>query len=389
MTRIAYIDCVAGAAGDMLLGALLDLGGNTDVLAELPERLGLDGVAVEIEQVQRHGIRARHVSVTERDTGPHRHWRELHEQVLGASLPASVRERSRQVLERLAKAEARVHGVAVADVHFHELGAADTLIDVCGVVSMVEELGIEQLACSPLPLGRGTTTAAHGTLPLPAPATLELLVGVPVTGVDLEAELVTPTGAALITGLCNSFGDLPPLTLQAVGHGAGARDLRALPNMVRILVGDGQPGPGGEVVCLETNLDDLAPELVPDAAERCWEAGALDVWTTPALMKKGRPGFVLCALARPADQAAVATAMLGHTTALGVRLSRLHRYELDRELRHVHVAGGTVAVKLGIRDGQIVNIAPEHDDCAALARSTGQPVAKVWAAAIAALQEPT
>ena len=389
MTRIAYIDCVGGAAGDMLLGALLDLGAGAELIAELPARLGLDGVAVEVDQVQRHGIQARHVRVTAPETGPHRHWRELREQVVAARLPDPVRERSGQVLQRLAEAEARVHGVAVDDVHFHEIGATDTLIDVCGVVSIVHELGIERLVCSPLPLGRGTTLSAHGTLPLPAPATLGLLAGVPVVGVDLQVELVTPTGAALITTLCTNFGELPPLTLRAVGHGAGSRDLCARPNVVRVLLGDGQPGAEGEVICLEANLDDLMPELVPDVAERCWEAGALDVWTTPALMKKGRPGFVLAALARPADRAAVASAMLVHTTTLGVRLSPMRRYELDRELRYVQLGSGRVAVKLGIHDGRIVNVAPEHDDCAALARSTGQPVATVWAAAIAAVQEWT
>jgi uncharacterized protein (TIGR00299 family) protein len=389
VSRLAYLDCVGGIAGDMLLAALLDAGASADRLHAVPGELGLD-VEIRIERVERHGIGALHVDVVDRarsepghDHHDHRSWREIRELLdrTGAG-PRPV-----AVFTRLAEAEAHVHGVAIEDVHFHELGSVDTLVDVCGAVALLDDLGIEHLVCSPLPVGRGVTRAAHGVLPLPAPATAELLRGAPLYGVDTEGELVTPTGAAIVATLADSFGPLPPLTLDRVGYGAGTRDSPDRPNLVRILIGDGDPAPAREVVVLETNLDDLSPELVPDAMEACFAAGALDVWTVPAQMKKGRPGLVLSALARPPHETAVARAMLEHTTALGLRVSRLRRYELEREERTVQLDGGTVRLKLGRLNGRVVNVAPEHDDCAALARATGRPVKAVWAAALAAFED--
>jgi len=227
---------------------------------------------------------------------------------------------------------------------------------------------------------------------LPAPATLGLLAGVPLHGVELEAELVTPTGAAIATTVVEEWGPLPTLTLERVGYGAGTMDFAERPNIVRVILGStvgSDPWgltPDGSVVLLETNLDDLSPELIPDAVERCFAAGALDVWTVPAQMKKGRPGVVLSALARPGAEGEVARALLEETTALGVRVHRLERYELQREERVVEVEGGRVRVKIGLLDGRVVNVAPEHDDCAALARTTGRPVKSIWAEALARAQ---
>jgi hypothetical protein len=231
--------------------------------------------------------------------------------------------------------------------------------------------------------------AAHGPLPLPAPAAAELLCGATLYGVPGGAELVTPTGAALAAELVSRFGELPPLTLERIGTGAGSRDLPDRPNVVRVFLGQAAGAATmSEVVLLETNLDDLNPELVPDAVQACFAAGALDVWTTPAQMKKGRPGFVLSALARPTHEQDVARAVLEQTSALGVRISRLARYELEREERVVEVEGGSVRVKIGRLDGRVVNVSPEHDDCAELAARTGRPVKSVWAAALAAAGEP-
>jgi uncharacterized protein (TIGR00299 family) protein len=378
---IAYLDCVGGVAGDMLLAALLDAGASLDVLREVPRRLGLDGVEIRVTEVERHGCGALHVDVVaphELDRH-HRSWRDIRAQLEETQADG----RALAVFARLAEAEARVHRVAPEDVHFHELGAVDTLVDVCGVVALFADLGVERVTCSPLPVGRGTTRAAHGVLPLPSPATLELLRGAALVGVDTEKETVTPTGAALVSTLASGFGPLPPLVLDRVGTGAGTWDPPERPNVVRVLLGSPlRETP--DVVQLETNLDDLNPELVPDAVERCFAAGALDVWTAPVQMKKGRPGVVLAALARPHDEEAVARAMLEETSALGLRVSRLRRVELERAERTVAVAGGSVRVKLGLLDGRVVNVAPEHDDCAALARATGRPVKTVWAAALAA-----
>jgi hypothetical protein len=371
----------------MLVAALLDAGGDLDELRSLPRRLGIGPVEVAVERVERQGVGALRVSFAALRHDHQRDWRAIRVLLAGADLPPPVRDRSLAVFERLARAEARVHGIEPDQVHFHELGAVDTLLDVCGAVLLLDGLGVEEVVCSPLPLARGTVRAAHGTLPLPAPATVELLRGAPLYGVEGGAELVTPTGAALAATLASCFGELPPLTLDAVGYGAGARDLPDRANVVRVLIGQRSGPAATDVVLLETNLDDLNPELVPDAVERCLAAGALDVWTVPAQMKKGRPGLVLAALARPLAEQAVARAILEETSALGLRVSRLRRYELERDERVVQVDGGSVRVKIGRLDGRVVNVAPEHDDCAALARRTGRSVKSVWAAALAAAEE--
>ncbi len=383
MSRLLYLDCIGGLAGDMLLAALLDAGAPHEALERVPALLEIGPVEIRVSRVLRHGIAAAKVEVVPPPQPPHRTWRELRERIEQAALPPCAKERALATLAALAAAEAQVHGSPVEDVQFHELGGVDTLVDVCGAALLVEALEIDRIACSPLPLARGFTQSAHGTLPLPAPATVELLRGAQVRGVRGQEELVTPTGAALAVTLSDEFGEVPPLRLERVGYGAGTSDFPDRPNLVRVLLGEAEPVPAKEVVLLETNLDDLNPELIPDAAERCFAAGALDVWVTPVQMKKGRPGVVLSALARPAGERAVATAILEETSALGVRVSRLRRYELDREERSVEVGGGVVRVKVGLLDGRIVNVAPEHEDCVSLAKRTGRPVKAVWAEALA------
>jgi hypothetical protein len=384
---MAYLDCVGGLAGDMLLAALLDAGADVEVLREIPDRLGVTGVQISVERVERHAIGALHVRVEAPDDHAHRDYRAIRRIVEEADLPERVRSRALDAFARLTEVEGRIHGVPADDVHFHELGGIDTLVDVCGAFTLLDDLAVSRVACSPLPFARGFTRAAHGTLPLPAPATLGLLVGARLAGVETEAELVTPTGAAIAAVAVDEWGSLPPLTLERVGYGAGTADFPDRPNVVRVVLGEAAERPTGSVVLLETNLDDLSPELVPDAVERCFAAGALDVWTVPAQMKKGRPGVVLSALARPGAEAGIARALLEETTALGVRVHRLGRYELDREERVVEVAGGPVRVKLGLLDGRVVNVSPEHDDCAELARATGRAVKSIWAEALARAQE--
>ena len=388
---IAYLDCVGGLAGDMLIAALLDAGAPEPALRELPERLGLSGLELVTERVERHGIGALHFDVrTPQEDHHHRSWRSIREQLSGAELDEQVRDRAIAVFARLAEAEGGVHGVPPDEIHFHELGSVDTLVDVVGAVALLDSLQVDTLACSPLPLGRGVIEAAHGRLPLPAPATLALLAGAPVFGVAVDAELVTPTGAALASTLADAWGEIPAMTLERVGNGAGTAQLEDRANLVRVLLGQPTATPmTREVVLVETNLDDITPELIPDAIARCLASGALDVWTSPVAMKKGRPGFILSAIARPEAEADVVRALLEETTALGVRVARLRRYELDREERTVEVRGRPVRVKLGRLDGRIVNVAPEHDDCASLAASLGVPVKSVWLAVLAAAREWT
>ncbi len=372
-----YIDCIGGVAGDMLLGALIDAGATVDLGG-----LGVEGLRIELGKAEKHGIVATTVNVVGAPSQPHRHWSSIRAQIDAADLPERPKARAQKAFEKLAIAEGRIHGIAPEQVHFHEVGAVDAIGEVVGVALALESLGVDQVICSPLPVGRGFVTAAHGRLPLPAPATLTLLEGAPVHGVDIAMELVTPTGAALVAALAESYGPLPRMTLDTTGYGAGTRDLKPFPNVVRAILGSDVTT--GTVSLIEANLDDLLPELAPDAAAACFAAGALDVWTTPIQMKRGRPAFTLSALARPGDERTVAEAMLRETSTLGVRIAHLDRIELERESRTVEVSGEPVRVKVGRLDGRVVNLAPEHADCERVARSSGAAVKTVWAQALAA-----
>lgn len=387
--RTLYLDCVGGVAGDMLLAALIDAGAPLDgIRAGLPP---VDGLQLDVERVQRCGVDAMLLTVTCPAQHAHRTLHDVGALIDAADMPARARRRAHVAFTLLAEAEGRVHGVPADQVTFHEVGAVDAIADVCGVAMALELLDVDEVVCSPLPLGRGTTTGAHGLLPLPAPATLELLRGAEVFGVAGQGETVTPTGAALAASLAGSYGPMPSMNLAVIGTGAGRRNPSDVPNVVRAVIGQrtGELAVGHASI-VETNLDDLLPELVPDAVEACFAAGALDAWTVPAGMKHGRPGFVLSAITRPRDENAVARAMLRHTTALGVRILRAdHRSELDRAWRSVDVDGHPVRVKLGLLDGEVVNAAPEHRDCVEVARVTGRTVKATWAAALAAAHQIT
>jgi uncharacterized protein (TIGR00299 family) protein len=378
VTRVLYVDCIAGVAGDMLLGALLDAGAQVDLSG-----LDVEGLELEIGTAERHGITAKTVTVKGAPGQPHRHWASIRDQIDAAGLAARPRARAQKAFEQLAHAEGRIHAIEPERVHFHEVGAVDAIGEVVGVALALESLAIDRVICSPLPVGRGFVDAAHGRLPLPAPATLALLEGAPLYGVEIEMELVTPTGAALIASLAEGYGPIPRMTLEGSGYGAGARDLKALPNVVRVMIGSDAQATAG-VSLIEANLDDMLPELAPDAAAACFAAGALDVWTAPVQMKRGRPGFVMSALARPETEHAVAEAMLRETSTLGVRIAHLDRIELERESFTVEVDGEPVRVKVGKLDGRVVNLAPEHADCERAARISGEPVKVVWAQALAA-----
>ena len=384
--RVLYLDCIGGLAGDMLLAALVDAGAPTEALEGLPSSLGLDGVRVSITRVHRQGVAASRV-VVEGSNGSARGERyvDLRDRVEAAALSEAVRTRSVDALTRLAEAEGAIHDVPVEEVRFDELGA-DTLVDLCGAFALLEALGVRRVVCSPLPFSRGLIDSNAGRLPSPAPATLRLLRGAPLVGVAESGELVTPTGAVVASVVADAWGELPSLVLGEVGYGAGARELETRPNIVRAVLGTStEAAELHEVLLLEANVDDMVPELVPDAAERCREAGAIDVWTSAAAMKKGRPGVILSALVRPDAEMPVATALLEHSTTLGVRVARLRRYELEREVREVEVFGHPVRVKVGMLGDRVVNVAPEHDDCADVATKTGRPVKQVWAAALAAV----
>jgi pyridinium-3,5-bisthiocarboxylic acid mononucleotide nickel chelatase len=391
VTKTLYLDCVGGVAGDMLLAALVDAGAPLDAIrAGLPS---VDGVRVQVdvERVQRCGVGATLLTVAFPPQHAHRTLHDVRVLIDSGDMPARARRRAHAAFTLLAEAEGCVHSIPADEVTFHEVGSVDAIVDVCGVALALESLDVEEVVCSPLPLGRGTTRGAHGLMPLPAPATLELLRGAEVYGAASNGETVTPTGASLVASLTSFYGPMPSMSLGVVGTGAGRRNPNDVPNVVRAVIGErtGELSVGHASI-VETNLDDLLPELVPDAVEACFAAGALDVWTVPAGMKHGRPGFVLSAIARPRDEDAVARAMLRNTSALGVRISHAdHRSELDRTFRTVEVDGHNVSVKLGLLNGEVINAAPEHRDCVEVARATGRTVKETWAAALAAVHHIT
>jgi hypothetical protein len=387
VTRIAYLDCVGGLAGDMLLAALLDAGAPHETLHDVVRALGFADVKIEVERVHRHGVAATHVGVLQESQPRERRAGELLDLVASADLTPTVCDPALETLRRLAAAESSVHGVPERDLVLHEVGGADTLVDVVGAFALLDVLAVDQVVCSPIPYARGVIETAHGSIPGPGPAVLALLDGAPLIGVEAEAELVTPTGAAIAATAASSFGELPPLALETVGHGAGGRELRSRPNLLRVVLGTTRsPIPIADVVVLEANLDDLLPELVPDTIEACRAAGALDVWTVPVQMKKGRPGVLLSAVARPDSERAVAEALLVHSSTLGVRVAPMRRYELARDFREVTVQGHAIRIKVGTLHGRVVNVAPEHDDCVEVAAAIKRPVKQVWAQALAEAQ---
>jgi uncharacterized protein (TIGR00299 family) protein len=389
----AYFDCFAGVAGDMVLGALLDAGGSVEAL-----RSGLAGVPVdpfelEVTGAERGGIGATLVRVRAGRSHVIRTWAYLRGALGEADLPGPVRDRSLATFARLAEAEARVHRKPVDQVHFHEVGAVDAVVDVVGAALLLHDLGVGEVWASPVATGTGLVRSEHGMLPVPAPAVLELLGGVPIYSGGVAAELATPTGAAILAASAGRFTDLPAMRVAAVGYGAGSRQHDELPNLLRVLLGerteDESAGDGG--VVLEANLDDMTPELAPWVLERLFEAGAADVWYTPIHMKKGRPGLTLSVLCSPGTDAAVRELLWRETSTLGVRGLPVRKWMLERRVITVSLPGGPgkVRVKLGLDGGRVVNVAPEYADCARLASATGRPLkdvmARAQAAALAAL----
>lgn len=384
--RGLYIDCIGGVAGDMLLGALVDAGADRNSVLDAVAALGISGWKLTFDEVERGGIRATSARVTTGETDTTRNYADIRALLTDAPLPDATKERAQRTFDVLARAEAAIHGREPDDVHFHEVGGVDALVDIVGVSAAFESIAPDLIVASPLPAGTGTVTAAHGTLPVPAPATVELLKGAVVAGGG-EAETVTPTGAALLRANCTGFGALPPMRLWAAGYGAGTRETD-VPNVVRVLVGDVEvQGDSDTVELIETNLDDMNPEIIPYAIERLLDAGALDVWAAAVHMKKGRVGTILSVLSDRLVTPRVIEVLFRETTTLGVRISPIHREVADRKEVEVGVAGHRVRVKVAMRGGRRVNAAPEFEDAASAARATGMPLKDVYQAALEALPE--
>ncbi len=385
--RIAYFDCIAGASGDMILGALLDAGLPEATLRERLADLQLDDFELRPRRVVKNGFSATKVDVLVANDVPARHLPEIENIVTESDLSPSIKEQAIAIFRRLGEVEAGIHGTTIDHVHLHELGGVDTIVDVVGALVGLEGLGVERVYASPLPMGRGFVQGAHGAIPLPAPATLSLLESVPMVGSDLDVELVTPTGAVLLSSLAVDFGPIPAMTLRAVGYGAGGRDL-PIPNVLRLLIGD-QATPNDAItqtlMSLETNIDDLNPEIYEYVMARLFEAGALDVFFSPIQMKKNRPATLLRVLCQPGDADALMAILLAETSTLGVRQQVVTRHCLARTARTVETPYGPVRVKVAELGEDRVKTAPEYGDCRRLAETSGVPLREVYRAAEVAI----
>jgi len=379
--RTLYFDCYAGISGDMITGALLDLGLDFAAIEEQLGTLGLTGYELSFETVQRGGLKAaRFKVVLERSEQPHRHLENIQSIINRSELSPWAKRNSLRVFESLAKAEARVHGSTINEVHFHEVGAIDSIIDIAAAMIGFEMLGVERFCCSPLRVGFGSVNTEHGVLPVPAPATAELLKGKPIYGGDIEGEFVTPTGAAIVATLCDSFGALPSMKVGRIGYGAGSRDPAGFSNTLRIAIGESETAGGkdcDQVAVIETNIDDMNPQVCGFVAERAFALGALDVFTSPILMKKNRPGILLTILCDPAKLDPMTDLLLRETTTLGVRYYTAARKVLARRIELIDTSYGSVRVKVALQGGREIHSQPEYEDCARIAREQGIPIIEV------------
>lgn len=383
-----YLDCFSGASGDMMLGALLDLGLPLDALRGALGSLAIEYGEVTTERVTRAGVTAtrfrlieKRVSAGSEPQHRHHHLKHIVAAIRRSSLSPEGQDRAVHLFERLAEAEAAIHDTPIERVHLHEVGALDSVIDIVGAVFALEWFGIDDVAASPLNVGGGTVRCAHGVFPVPAPATARLLANVPVYG-NGTSELVTPTGALLVTGYARSFGPMPPMRIEGIGYGAGERDPAETPNVLRIFRGERTGTTGGtQVVQIECEIDDMNPQLFGPLMDHLSDAGALDVFYSAVQMKKNRPGTLVTVVAPPDRRDAITAVLFAHSTTIGVRYQEMQRDTLEREIRSIDTPLGAIRFKVATRAGRVLNAAPEFEDCARIAAERGLPIKEVQAIA--------
>jgi len=388
--RLAYFDCFSGISGDMTLGALVDAGCNLELLRSGLQGLQVPGWTISSEKVWKNGMSATFVRVLTEDQSNHRSLSAILEIFDTSQLSKQVKKNAAAIFRKLGEAEASVHDVPLEKINFHEVGAVDAIVDIVGACIGFESLGIQKFACSALNVGGGTAKMAHGILPVPAPATAKLLQGKPTYSNGVQRELVTPTGAAIVSTLCDTFGPQPAMSVTSIGYGAGSADLEGKPNVVRIMIGEAAeknvPGFDEEIYVIEANLDDMNPQIYGYLQEKALAAGALDIYTTPVQMKKNRPGTLLTILCKPADTNALMELVFAETTTFGARTYRARRRTLPRESVNVHTQYGDVRVKLSRVNGHIQHVAPEFEDCRKLALENNVPLQRVISDALRAYQ---
>jgi uncharacterized protein (TIGR00299 family) protein len=399
--RTLYFDCFAGASGDMILGALTSAGADTGLLLDQLKLLGVANYEVEFSTVDRSGISATRASVRTVEEKAHRHLSDILKIINDSGLSDVVRERAARIFTRLAEAEARVHDMPVERIHFHEVGALDAIIDVVGACVCFELLGIERFVSSGLHVGSGMVSMAHGRFPVPPPAVAELLKGAPVYSSDIKGELVTPTGAAIISTMCVEYGPLPRLRIDATGYGAGTREYQDFPNVLRVIIGEDEASAhltGSDegsasattderLLMIETNVDDMSPQVFGYLMDRAFERGALDCYYTPVQMKKNRPGVLISILCRPSAREALSELLFSETTTLGVRCYEVMRRALARESVQVSTPYGIIEMKLARLDGNVFKAMPEYEQCREAARAAGVPLRDVEEAARSAFSD--
>ncbi len=379
MPKIAYFDCFSGISGDMFIGALLDAGLDFSRLKAELAKLNLPDDDVELSRVTRGTLTASKFEVVNEHKKACRHLSDMNKLVERSDLPPAIKQSSKAVFRRLAEAEAKIHGKAVDSVHFHEIGVVDTIIDVVGALAGLELLGVQQVCCSPLNLGSGFVNTAHGKLPVPAPATAELVKGIRVYSGEAREELVTPTGAAIITEIATSFGAMPDMTIERVGYGAGSRDM-AHANVLRIFIGQKASSYDTDIVTvIETNIDDMNPQFYDSVLDNLMQQGALDVYLTNIQMKKNRPAVKLTVLCEADAEHAVVRTLFTETTSIGMRIRQERRKKLQRQSVEIETELGKVRFKLASLDGEVVTATPEFEDCKKLARQNKLPLKQIHA----------
>lgn len=373
--RIAYGELIGGLSGDMFIAALLDLGLPLDKLKAELKKIPTLKFDVKSSKILVHSVRATRLRVICAKPESSRSWKQIRELIQRSRLAPAIKATGIEIFSRLAQAEAKIHGVAVDRVHFHEVGATDSIVDIMAAAIGSRELEIDELHFSPIPLGRGIARSEHGPLPLPGPATLELLRGLPVFGVDLEGETITPTGAAIVRSLGKSFGVQPPMTVKSIGYGTGQKEFTTRPNLFRLVLGETSASlKDEEMLLLETNIDDMNPQWYDHVMERLFSAGARDVFLSPIQMKKNRPATLLAVICEPAKRDAIAKIILQETTTIGVRYHAIRRVVLPRESRKVKTRFGEVTVKIVLRPNGGKRAAPEYDDLKRIAAAQKLPI---------------
>ena len=380
--RIAYLDCASGVSGDMMLGALVDAGIDITAVQAGIDSLNLPSCRLATEETKKCGFRALQLTVEHEPEHAHRHLHHIVELIEGSSLSQSQRDLALRIFQKVAEAEAKVHGTTLEKVHFHEVGAVDSIADIVGSAIAWDMLGVDRVICSPVPTGTGFVNIAHGRCAIPAPATGELLKGIPLAASDVKGELTTPTGAAIVATLVDEFGPLPPMDISTIGYGAGQSDFEH-PNILRLVVGETSDSAAqtDKIVLLETNLDDTSGEMIGHCVKQLWAAGALDVATSPLQMKKDRPGTLLAVQCQPADAEQIASIIFRETTTLGLRRSTLERITLPRKSETVSTDWGDIdGILAQLPDGS-QRFSPEYDSCQQIADKQQVPLADVYAAA--------